>query len=288
MMVVPPALEPYRRNVTANGLHLHCYDAGAGDALPLVLVHGLGDESDTWRHVLPPLAAHRRVIAPDLPGFGRSDKPDRAYTATFFARTIEQLLLTLGIDRAVLVGSSLGAAVVQRLALARPALVERLVLIDGALPIERGWPARPLWWFLTPGVGELVYTSLRRSQDEAYATLRPFYANLDALPPDDQAFLRERVWARVWSNGQRRAFLSALRWLSIDRALRAPALRARLALLDVPTLLIWGEHDHIVPEIAAEEMVALLPNARLRIIAGSGHLPQQEQPSELLDLLRDA
>jgi pimeloyl-ACP methyl ester carboxylesterase len=282
-MALPAELRAFSYEVVlANGQRLHYYQAGAPDAPPLILIHGLGDEADTWRHVLTPLARQYRVIALDLPGFGRSDHPRRAYTLAFYARAVASLLAKLGIDRAALAGSSLGAAIAQRVALARPDLVERLILIDGALPIEARRPVGPLWWFLAPGIGEAVYTGLRRSQDQAYATLRPYYADLDALPPEDRAFLRERVWARVWSSGQRRAFLSTLRWLAIEGAFRAPALRERLAQLTTPTLLIWGDRDQIVPQAFGEQMAVLLPNARLHIIAGCGHLPQQERPAALI------
>src|SRR5262249_54012410 len=127
--------------------------------------------------------------------------------------------------------------------------------------------------------------SLRRSQDEAYRTLRPYYGDLDALPEEERAFLRTRVWARVWNSGQRRAFLSALRWLAVERALRAPVFRERLAHLAVPTLLIRGEHDHIVPSSEGAALAALLPQAQLLIIPGSGHLPQQEKPDELIQAI---
>ncbi|NTW98106.1 MAG: alpha/beta fold hydrolase [Oscillochloris sp.] len=286
-MPLPAAIKHLSCTVTLEpGLRIHYYEAGDPAAPPLVLIHGLGDEADTWRHVLEPLGATHRVIALDLPGFGRSSHPRRAYSLGFFARTVAQLLAGLGVERATLVGSSLGAAVAQRIALGQPDRVERLVLIDGGLPVHSGRPPAALWWFLAPGVGELAYTSLRRSQDEAYATLRPYYADLDGLPEDDRAFLRERVWARVWSAGQRRAFLSALRWLAVERTLRARELRARLAGLHVPTLLVWGEHDRVVARAEGEALAALLPNARLELIAGAGHLPQQERPAEVAALIQ--
>lgn len=286
MMDVPPELSAFsQEQLIAGGLRLHYYAAGPAQAPVLLLAHGLGDEADTWRLVLPQLAEHYRVIAPDLPGFGRSAKPRRAYTLAFFAQALAGLLESLGIARATLLGHSMGAAIVQRLALARPQLAERLVLISGALPTEPGWPSGPSWWFLTPGVGEALYTSLRRSNDDAYATLRPYYADLDALPAEDRAFLRARVWARVWSAGQRRAFLSALRWMAIDRGLRATTLRGRLAQLALPTQLIWGDRDQIVPPAVGEQVAALLPQAHLSVIADCGHLPQQERPAELLAAL---
>lgn len=285
MMPAPAHLEPYAQMVFAAGLRLHCYIAGPERAPALLLIHGLGDEADSWRRVFLPLAEGYQVVALDLPGFGRSDQPDRAYTVAFFARAVAGLMDDLGIDRATLVGSSLGALIAQRLALAAPARVERLLLLDGCLPVQRTLPPGPLWAFLTPGLGELAYTSLRRDQDAAYATLRPYYADLDALPEDERAFLRERVWARVWSAGQRRAFLSALRWLSVDAATRAPTYALQLAGCRTPTHLVWGEHDRIVARAVAEANAAILPDARLTIIPGCGHLPHQERPEAVLGLV---
>ena len=286
-MIPHPALQPYARGVEVGGRHLFFYDAGAGERTPLVLVHGLGDEADTWRRVLPALARHRRVLAPDLPGFGRSGGPSRAYTSAFFARAIAGFLAALGIDRATLVGHSMGAAVAQRLAIARPELVERLVLIGGGLPMQRRYPPGQLWLFLVPGLGEAIYASLRRSQDGAYATLRPYYYDLDALPAEERAFLRQRVWARVWSGGQRRAFLSALRWLSIEGATRADTFRERMARMRTQTLVVWGEHDLIVPRAAGEALAGQLPRAQLHVVPGSGHLPHQERPEMVEQLLRE-
>lgn len=286
LMEPPPILADYTREVRlASGLRLHCYEAGGGPATPLVLIHGLGDEADSWRHVLPHLARKRRVIALDLPGFGRSDKPRRAYTTAFFARTLVELLAELGIERAMLAGSSMGAMVAQRLALARPDLVERLVLIDGALPIVPIRPQGMLLRFLTPGLGELTYNSLRRSQDQAYESLRPYYFDLDGLSDEDRDFLRRRVWARVWNDGQRDAFLSALRWLAIDSTSRVDSWRARLATMTTPTLLVWGDSDQIQPAALGEAMADLLPAARLTLLAGCGHLPQQERPAALIAAL---
>ncbi|HEU5086699.1 MAG TPA: alpha/beta fold hydrolase, partial [Roseiflexaceae bacterium] len=93
VFTIPAHLQPYARLVQAGDVRLHVYDSGAGEAggTPLVLVHGLGDEADTWRRVFVPLAQRRRVIALDLPGFGRSDRPHCAYTLAFFARTLEAL-----------------------------------------------------------------------------------------------------------------------------------------------------------------------------------------------------
>jgi pimeloyl-ACP methyl ester carboxylesterase len=291
-MAPHPALRPYARSLEIAGRRLFFYDSDepattSENTAPLVLIHGLADEADTWRHVFPALVRRRRVIAPDLPGFGRSIGPRSGYTLAFFARAIAGMLGALGIGHATLVGHSMGAAIAQRLALARQALVDRLVLIDGGLPTQPRRPPAQLWLFLTPGLGEAIYTSLRRSQEGAYDTLRPYYADLDALPEEERAFLRERVWARVWSNGQRRAFLSSLRWLAVEQAARAGAYRARLAQMTMPTCVIWGENDLLAPVAAATALAGLLPHAELRVVPGGGHNLHQEQPETLLALLDD-
>jgi pimeloyl-ACP methyl ester carboxylesterase len=284
-MVAPPALRPFARRITLASGELYYYDCGKASAPVLVLIHGLGDEADTWRRVFGPLSERYRVIALDLPGFGRSAQLQRPCTVAAYARVIAGLLQTLAIPHATLAGSSLGALVAQRLALAAPDLVERLVLIDGALPTRNSLPPRALWAFLTPGLGELAYVSLRRSQDEAYATLRPYYADLDGLPEVEQTFLRERVWARVWSDSQRQAFFSVLRWLAIDTATRGPAYLRALADCRVPIDLIWGEHDLIADRTLALATLAVAPNANLHDLAGCGHLPHQEQPAAVIDLI---
>ncbi|MER3555687.1 MAG: alpha/beta hydrolase [Meiothermus sp.] len=280
---VPNSLKPYTRKLDAGGVGLHLYDTGpVGNEPPLVLLHGLGDEADSWRKVFPLLMGHRRTVAPDLPGFGRSDHPRRAYTPDFFAETVGALLTALEIPKAVLVGSSMGAAVALRFAVHNPKLLSGLVLVDG--PPVRGKINAAQLRFLTPGVGERMYTGLRASQDAAYATLGPYYHRLEALPPEDRAFLRERVWARVWSDEQMRAFFSTFRWAAWESLLGRPS-PSELAKLSVPTRIIWGEHDQVAPLDSGKLLQGWIPGAELQVIPNCGHLPQQERPEELAGLL---
>lgn len=280
---VPSALKPYQRSVSVGGVKLHLYDSGlSASPTTFVLLHGLGDEADSWRKVLPLLSGHGRVLAPDLPGFGRSDHPRRAYTLNFYADTIIGLLEALKVTQAVLVGSSMGAALALRIATRRPDLIERLVLVDG--PPIRARINQAQLMFLIPGQGERIYNGLRASQDAAYATLQPYYANLGALPPEDQAFLRERVWARVWSDDQRRAFFSTFRWLALEGLLGNPS-PAKLRSLSVPTTIVWGDKDRIVPLESGRTLAEWIPGAKLQVIPDCGHLPQQEKPEALARLI---
>ena len=287
-----PAFESYVREVEApeNRLRLFLYDTGLGDAAPhvktpMLLIHGLGDEADAWRYTLPALAADRRVIAPDLPGFGRSDKPKRAYTLTFYQETMFELLDALEIDRVILVGHSLGGIIAHSMALARPQRVERLILLDGSLVSAGGRPSLGMLLFLIPGIGEWQYNRLRKDPDAAWRSLAPFYRDLDGLPPAEREFLYRRVNERVWDDDQRRAFFSILRSMARELPRRQKTLPQELAGLEVPTLAIWGEQDPLNSVENARKLVQLQPSARLVVIPGGGHNIHQEEPGAVVDAI---
>jgi pimeloyl-ACP methyl ester carboxylesterase len=281
-----PALAPYSREVTlAGGLRLHLYDAGDVNAPATLLIHGLGDEADTWRHVVEPLAARGRVIAPDLPGFGRSDKPRRRYTIPFFCETLLALLDALSLQRVTLVGNSLGGILAHAIARARPERVERLVLVDGGLAARPQKIQLSMMLMLLPLVGEWSYNRLRRDPREAYETLRAYYADMDRLPDADRQFLFQRVNERVWDDRQRDAYLSVLRQMPGWMMSQSAGLGARVEQSSVPLQVVWGECDRIIPLDNAHALVAAQPGATLALIPGAGHLPHQEQPRAFLDRL---
>lgn len=280
-----PALAPHARSVTlqANGLRLHIYDAGSRTAPALLLVHGLGDEADTWRHIISPLAEQWRVIAPDLPGFGRSDKPKRAYTMPFLCETLLALLDALQLSQATLIGHSLGGIIAHTLALTHHERVHKLVLVDGGLsPRPQKLDLGTLFWMLPP-FGEWSYNRLRRDPQAAYNTLRPYYADMDQLPEQDRQFLFQRVNERVWSDGQRDAYLSVLRQLPIWMMRHA---RAGTTAVNMPTLVLWGERDRLMPVDHAHALTQVQSSATLVTIPAAGHMPHQEQPDLFLQALK--
>ena len=280
-----PALAPYGRRVPiGSGGQLYVFEAGDAAAPALVLIHGLGDEADTWRHVFLPLAAGHHVIAVDLPGFGRSDPLSR-YSLPALRDALLSLFDALPLPAATLVGSSLGAMLAHRVALDAPDRVAGLVLVDGALISSGGafnW--RSLQMAL-PFFGERLYNGFRRNPQAAYDSLLPFYGNLNGLPEADRKFLFQRVNERVWSDSQRRAYLGLYRYLAWSAPRQQKGVAGALAMLKTPTRLIWGENDHIMPLAAARSVLALQPGARLSMIPGAGHLPHQEQPAAFLAAL---
>jgi pimeloyl-ACP methyl ester carboxylesterase len=284
-----PGLERFSRTVALqrSGLKLFAFVAGEPAPSTIVLLHGLGDEADSWRHLIEPLSAYGQVVAPDLPGFGRSDKPRRNYTIAFLCDAVVELLAQLGISNTILVGSSLGAMVAQTLALMQPAWLKGLVLIDGTLLNQSQGINPMLLLFMLPGVGEWYYTRLRKNPLAAYETLRPYYRELDGLSPEEQRFLFQRVNQRVWDDAQRYAYFSTLRNLGPYLTRQQKGLPERLSHLDLPTLILWGADDRVVPPSSGEAAAAVQPSARFVILAETCHLPQQECPQAVLQAILD-
>jgi pimeloyl-ACP methyl ester carboxylesterase len=282
-----PGLEPYARRVAlpSSGLSVYLCEAGRPEASPAVLVHGLGDEADTWRHIVEPLSARYRVLAPDLPGFGRSDKPRRAYTVPFFCQVLLELMDLFALHDATLIGHSLGAIVVQQFALRHADRVRSLVLIGGTVLARAQAVDWSLLLFLLPGLGKWMYTRLRKDPRAAYATLRGYYADLEQLPQAEQDFMFQRVNERVWSDDQRRAYLSTMRHLIPWMAKRQRGLETELAQLQVPTLVLWGQRDRIAGIENGRALASVQPAARLVIVPEAGHMVHQEQPAALLDAI---
>ena len=276
-----PGLSPYARSLetSGNGDRLFYFDSRQQGRRALILIHGLGDEADSWRHIFPLLAPRYRLLAPDLPGFGRSTVHGRTSLGRC-AKAVLELMAAEELSSAVLVGSSLGAAVAQRVASMAPSKVSSLVFVDG------GWPAAgggdgSLLFSLLPFRGERRYTAYRRDHEAAVRSLAPYYADFDALPESDRSFLARRVIDRVESDGQRRAYFSLYRSAVLWVLFRRTSFRAGLAGFDRPLLVAWGSEDRILSAATAELLCSIAPRARSFLLEGAGHLPQQERPEEL-------
>ena len=283
------------RTVTVEGVKLHYFCGGSGP--PLVLVHGLGSSAAVeFFFNLEPLAAHHRVIAIDLPGFGQSDKPALEYTIDVFVKAVSDLMASEGVPRAAVMGVSMGGRVALGLALEAAEQVERLILVD-ALGV--GPPRRVLAYrvLLTRGLGELTLSGTARALRRMNpATIRRFWGWYLNRPGRVDTILSDQ---RIADHGvllskpeYRAAYLSALRSIAGLRSLRdGVVVEARLAELRMPTLLVWGRHDHIFPASHAESARKRLPHGRVEIFEDSGHTPQMEEPDRfnrlVLEFLRD-
>jgi pyruvate dehydrogenase E2 component (dihydrolipoamide acetyltransferase) len=257
-----------------DGLQLHYVEQGRGPAT--VLIHGLGGFAESWRHNIPELARHGRVIALDLPGSGRSGKPRRAYTLEFLANALDRLLQALGVDRVHLVGHSLGGAVAARYALDRPGRVERLALLGAAVP---GFDLRPSWVYRMlslPGVGEILSKLVTRGVCTT-ALARCF----DRPDPDEiRFFVDHEFGARSCSEG-RAAYLSLLRSVTQDFTVGADPYRAALSGLGRGVLVVHGLQDRVIPLAHARQVAEGLGVAQPRWLDRCGHFPQIEHASSV-------
>jgi len=251
----------------------------SGTTPVLVLIHGLGDEADSWRHLVPLLnSAGYRVLALDLPGFGRSVAPGRISLKNH-AVAVLRLLDAVKIKPEVpvfLVGNSLGALVAETAAFKKPGLVKGLILLDGSIP---GGPAKVGLLALAKLLfSRKWYRAYRSNPEGAWASLYLYYADLDNMPGADKDFLRERVMARVNSSSQERAFFATQRSLIWAFGAGFPVYAKKIRIFKGKITLLWGEKDRIMPLSTAEPFKTLRNDIELRIIPGAGHLPQQEKP----------
>jgi len=274
----------YSRFAEVDGVRVHYQEAGPADAPPMILIHGFASSNLVWSKVLLELAASGfRVIAPDLPGYGYSAKPRKLdYTIGSQARMIVGLLAHLEIERAAIVGSSYGGAVAATIALDRPELVEKLVLVGA---VTNNAPTRYLLMrlFGSPIIGDLISPLLLGSRRLLRKRMKRVY--------DRHSWVLDerRVNARYLSlntRGTHRAIIRTVRRWDADRISRDAHL------VNVPTLVLWGDTDRDVPLQHGEELQEKLPNSRLIVFRECGHLPQEEYPEEftkvVTEFLKDA
>jgi pimeloyl-ACP methyl ester carboxylesterase len=283
------------RTATLDGVKIHYLCGGTGP--PLLLVHGLGSSAAVeFYYNLEALAAHHQVLAVDLPGFGQSDKPPLEYTIDLFVKVLRHFLASLKVERTAVMGVSMGGRVALGLALDAPTCVERLVLVD-ALGVGQPRPVLAYRLLLTRGLGEFTLSgtarALRRMNPN---TIRRFWGwylrrpgSVDTILSDDRISNHRRLLS---TPAYRAAYLSALRSIAGTRRLRdGVVVEHRLSELGMPTLLVWGRHDHIFPAAHAEAARGRISGSRVEIFEGSGHTPQMEEPERfnrlVLDFLRN-
>jgi pimeloyl-ACP methyl ester carboxylesterase len=257
---------------------------GGGSGPVIVLIHGMAGSSATWRYVIPSLAEHFTVVAPDLAGHGDSDKPRGDYSLGAFASGVRDLLLALGHEHATFVGQSFGGGVAMQFAYQFPERCERLALVSsGGLGEEVSLLLRLL---ALPGTEYALLLGCNNWVHDAGETVAGWLAKVGIHVGPHVA----EVWDSYGSLADaetRTAFLHTLRSVIDVEGQRVSAADRLYLAAEVPTLIVWGDHDRIIPVEQARTTHEAIPGSRLEIFEGVGHFPQCERPERFCEVLVD-
>jgi pimeloyl-ACP methyl ester carboxylesterase len=255
------------------GLSVHARDEGNADAPVLVLIHGSNSSLQTWEPWVKRLGADYRIISLDLPGHGLTGaNPTRDYHYKAFVDVVDRVLTQLKVDKFAIAGNSMGGAVAWHYVLAHPDRVTAIGLIDAA--------GAPAWQAKTIPIGfRLARTPILR---DIMRTVTPRFVVASSLKSSvskkeivDDAMI-DRYWELLLFPGNRQA--------SIDRFALAhnvePASKEKLAAIKVPTLIMWGAEDGLIPVSSAKWFAQAIPQAKSVIYPGVGHIPMEEIPDQ--------
>jgi pimeloyl-ACP methyl ester carboxylesterase len=264
-------VEPERLRI--RGREITYLRAGSGPAV--VLIHGMANTASTWNAVIPWLAEHATVVAPDLPGHGGSTNPGGDFSLGAHASFVRDLMIALDIPRATLGGHSLGGGVAMQAAYQFPERCERLVLVgSGGLGREVALYLRAL---TLPGA-ELVLSLGCSPRVLAAGQAVAGWLRRTGLRPTASFAEVARCYASLASPQARTALIHTIRSV-IDSGGQRVSAADRLPLAaDIPTLIVWGERDGIIPAEHGRVAHEAISGSRLEIFPATGHFPQVEQP----------
>ncbi|MFF0019107.1 alpha/beta fold hydrolase [Streptomyces sp. NPDC005496] len=256
----------------------------AGQGPALVLIHGIGDSSATWAELIPDLARTHTVVAPDLLGHGSSDKPRADYSVAAYANGVRDLLTSLDIESATLMGHSLGGGVAMQFAYQFPERTERLILVSAG---GVGREVNPVLRAVSLPGAHLALAALRlpgmRLQVGLFAQLMKL---LDTDLGQDAPELLTLVDALPDATS-RSAFIRTLRAV-VDWRGQAVTMLDRCYLTEgMPTMLLWGDRDSVVPVWHAYGAHEAMPGSRLEIFEGAGHFPFHSDPARFVALVEE-
>jgi pimeloyl-ACP methyl ester carboxylesterase len=271
------------KQIEIDGIPFNYVDLGSDseDADPVVLVHGLGGQWQNWLENIPRLAQSRRVVALDLPGFGCTPEPpdEVVVTITQYGRWVNQLCDQLGLEEIELVGNSMGGYVAAEVAIQFPERVKRLALVSAA-----GISSAEVLQAPILVIGRIA-TAMATNSVSRYRRLaaRPVtrHMSLALVARHPRLLKADLAYEGFFKGGGKPGFDDALR-ASLDYDFRD-----RLPDVKVPTLIVWGERDSIIPTRDADEFERLIEDSRKVVMKDCGHIPMAERPQAFNDLLVD-
>lgn len=276
------ALEPRVGEAILHGHRVSYRTAGTGPVI--LLIHGITGDSRQWNQIIPQLADRYTVLAPDLLGHGQSSKPRGDYSLGAYAVSLRDLLILLGHRRVTVVGHSLGGGIAMQFSYEYPVFCERLVLVDsGGLGPE----VHPLLRAATLPGAELLLPLIAHSRLRAAGEAIGLALDRFGLELGHDLAEMIRGYASLSDTEARRAFLHTVRAV-IDLTGQRVSATDRLYLAQViPTLIVWGRRDPLIPVEHAAVAHRGIPHSRLEIFEEAGHFPQLEQPVRFARVLID-
>ena len=271
-----------RRELVLHGQRVSYRTTGSGPAL--LLLHGIANSSDTWARVAPLLSERFTLIAPDLLGHGESATPRGDYSLGAHASGARDVATALGHERVTVVGHSLGGGIAMQFAYQFPERTERLVLVSsGGLGREVHLLLRAA---SLPGADYVLPALTSRRMVEAGRGIGGLLARIGLRPSGDIAVLA-RGFAELDNEGSRRAFLHTVRAVIEPGGQRVSA-NSRLALAArLPSLIVWGENDSIIPVAHGAAAHEAMPGSRFVRFEDAGHMPQEDQPHHFAAVLTE-
>jgi pimeloyl-ACP methyl ester carboxylesterase len=271
------------KSLEVDGVPMNYVDAGSdsGDEEPVVLVHGLGGQWQNWLENIPRLALDRRVVAMDLPGFGLTPEPDddEGMSIPRYGRFVNGLCNELGLREVELVGNSMGGYIAAELAIQFPDRVKRLVLVSAAGISSAETLQAPILMFGRVATAIATNTAARHRKLAARPLTR--HSSLLLVARHPRLLKPDLAYEGFFKGAGKPGFDDALR-ASLDYDFRD-----RLPEVKVPTLIVWGEKDSIIPVRDADEFERLIEDSRKVVMKDCGHIPMAERPTAFNDVLVD-
>lgn len=248
--------------ILVNKNKIRYIEEGSSDNV-LMLIHGLGASAERWEFVVPKLKQHFRLIIPDLIGFGYSDKPLADYTMDFFTNFISDFLDALNINKTKLIGSSMGGQIAVEFTANNNKHVEKLVLVSPSGIMKTS----------TPALDAYIMAALYPNNDSVKNAYESMAVSSEPIP----RHILDGFEKRMKLPNAKMAFMSTLLGLK-----NAGDIVKKLQQILVPTLLIWGDLDPVIPKKYHEPFLKNIPNCRLLCMKDSGHTPYVDHPEEFV------
>lgn len=255
------------RFVTVDGKRIRYLEQGSSQET-IVLLHGLGGMAERWLPVFGHLSSKYRVIAPDLPGFGQSDKPQIDYTPDFFRQVTLGLLESLSLQTVHLVGTSHGGEIAAECASTQDPRIKKVVMVCPAGLMKKS----------TPALDAYIMAALYPNHESVKIAYKMMTGGEKEVSESDVG----NFISNMSRSNTKMAFLSTLLGMK-----NSPPITEKLALIKSPVLLIWGSNDKMIPFEYSKGFVSSLEDCKFVVMEGCGHIPYEEQPDDFSKLVLD-